>query len=81
VEFVTATLRCALEALSVAASDWLAGCDLVTPAWLERPRGWSGTGSVPIPTGCPSYAGLGFSLASRWLGLGMTASACFRAAG
>jgi hypothetical protein len=36
VEFVTETLRCALEALSVAAPDWLAGCGLVTPAWLER---------------------------------------------
>jgi hypothetical protein len=36
VEFVTGTLRCALEALSVAAPDWLAGCGLVTPAWLER---------------------------------------------
>jgi transposase len=36
VEFVTETLRCALEALSVAAPDWLAATGLVTAVWLER---------------------------------------------
>ena len=35
-EFVTETLRAALEALAVAAPDWLAEHDLVSEAWVGR---------------------------------------------
>jgi hypothetical protein len=35
-EFVTETMRAALEALTVAAPDWLAGHDLVSEAWVKR---------------------------------------------
>ncbi|WP_141765331.1 hypothetical protein [Streptomyces malaysiensis] len=36
VEFVTETMRCALEALAVAAPAWLAGTDAVNADWLAR---------------------------------------------
>ena len=35
-EFVTETLRAALEALAVAAPGWLAEHDLVSEAWVGR---------------------------------------------
>ncbi|WJE00766.1 IS1182 family transposase [Streptomyces antimycoticus] len=35
-EFVTETMRCALEALAVAAPAWLAGTDAVNADWLAR---------------------------------------------
>ncbi|MCC4316606.1 transposase [Streptomyces malaysiensis] len=37
-EFVTETMRCALEALAVAAPAWLAGTDAVNADWLARYR-------------------------------------------
>ncbi|ADI11697.1 transposase IS4 family protein [Streptomyces bingchenggensis BCW-1] len=37
-EFVTETMRCALEALAVAAPAWLAGTDAVNTDWLARYR-------------------------------------------
>ncbi len=37
-EFVTETMRCALEALAVAAPAWLAGTDAVNANWLARYR-------------------------------------------
>jgi hypothetical protein len=40
-------LRCALEALSVAASDWLAGTGLVCEAWLERYGRWADSYGLP----------------------------------
>ena len=35
-EFVTETMRAALEALAVVAPEWLAGHDLVSEAWVKR---------------------------------------------
>jgi transposase len=58
VEFVTETLRCALEALSVAAPGWRGA------AW-SRSCGWRGTGSVPVPAGCPRATGPRAGFAAR----------------
>jgi hypothetical protein len=35
-EFVTETMRCALEALAVAAPDWLVAAGAVSAEWLRR---------------------------------------------
>ena len=35
-EFVTETMRCALEALAVAAPNWLAASGAVAPDWMQR---------------------------------------------
>jgi transposase len=55
VEFVTETLRCALEALSAAVPDWLAATGLVTGVWLERYG--QRAGSCRLPKGDAPRAG------------------------
>jgi transposase len=76
VEFVTETLRCALEALSVAAPDWLAGCGLVTSVWLERygqragscrlPKGDGPRAEFAAQAGSDGYASAGGDRPGRY---------------
>jgi transposase len=79
-EFVTETLRCALEALSAAGPDWLAATGLVTGVWLERygqradsyrlPKGDGPRAEFAAQVGADGYAlldAIGQASSPRWL--------------
>jgi transposase len=65
-EFCTETLRCALEALTVAAGDWLRAAGIADASWQERygqhadsyrlPKGESERGVFAVQVGSDGYA-------------------------
>jgi transposase len=65
-EFCTETLRCALEALAVAATDWLRGAGIADASWQDRygqradsyrlPKGEQERGAFAVQVGSDGFA-------------------------